>query len=32
VKSEADRAAWEWSLYLQKALGGDGLGVKVVGE
>jgi hypothetical protein len=28
----ADRAAWEWPLELQKALGCDGLRVKVAGE
>ncbi len=32
VRTEADRAAWEWPLRLQKALGGNGLSVKVVGE
>jgi dienelactone hydrolase len=32
VKDEADRAAWEWPLRLQKALGGEVLRVKVVGE
>ena len=32
VKAEADRALWEWPLQLQKALGGEGLRVKVMGE
>jgi dienelactone hydrolase len=32
VKAEADHAAWEWPLRLQKALGAEGLTVKVVGE
>jgi hypothetical protein len=32
VKAESDRALWEWPLQLQKALGDDGLRVKVSGE
>jgi ABC-type antimicrobial peptide transport system permease subunit len=29
---ETDRAVWEWPIQLQKALGGNGLAVHVVGE
>jgi hypothetical protein len=32
VRTEADRAAWEWPLGLQKSLGETGLTVKVVGD
>ncbi len=32
VKTEADRAGWDWSFRLQRALGYDVLSVKVVGE
>jgi hypothetical protein len=32
VKADADRAAWDWPARLQKAVGGDALTVKVVGE
>jgi hypothetical protein len=32
VRGEADRAAWDWPLRLQKSLGTGGLTVKVVGE
>jgi dienelactone hydrolase len=32
VRREADRAAWDWPVGLQRRLGGDGLAVKVVGE
>ena len=32
LRTEADRAAWDWPLRLQKALANDGLRLKVVGE
>jgi cephalosporin-C deacetylase-like acetyl esterase len=32
VRTEADRADWDWSFRLQRALGNDALSVKVVGE
>lgn len=32
VAAEGDRAAWDWSLRLQQAIGSDGLKLKVVGE
>jgi len=32
IAAEADRAAWDWPLRLQQAIGSDGLKLKVVGE
>ncbi|HEV3439306.1 MAG TPA: prolyl oligopeptidase family serine peptidase [Gemmata sp.] len=32
VRTEADRAGWDWVVRLQRALGSDALVVKVVGE